>query len=294
MKGGDGIAAVSGSRPPPTAAAPTAACGVPTFVCSIAPAEPPQRNSDSAAAMETPRHSSSKCRMVNRSWSAMSWRSWACPAQVRSRSSPTVLCWRVRVPTTRASTARSASSSTAFRRKRQRRRVTIVWLPQLRQNSAFRTNIGLLNSGDIEARVRVFLYDASGNELVSRWRTLEPSAWMQLQEPFARLAGRSDIDSGYARSRGCIGSRSHRLRIGDRQRHQRWHGHRHEEVERNAPEEKGRKEARDGYGGTCTHIAILRHRRTTVGRRSDHSADSPDPPCRPDRCRSAVKIRQKL
>jgi len=74
-----------------------------------------------------------------------------------------------------------------------------VWLPQLRQDQAFRTNIGLLNSGGVEARVRIFLYDASGNELVSRWRTLEPSAWMQLQEPFERLAGRTDIYSGSAR-----------------------------------------------------------------------------------------------
>ncbi|MFC2144673.1 hypothetical protein ACFLQM_03190, partial [Acidobacteriota bacterium] len=75
----------------------------------------------------------------------------------------------------------------------------IVWLPQLQQNPAFRTNLGLLNTGDIEARVRIFLYDAFGNELVSRWRILEPSAWMQLQEPFTRLAGRSDIASGSAR-----------------------------------------------------------------------------------------------
>jgi len=74
-----------------------------------------------------------------------------------------------------------------------------VWLPQLLQNPAFRTNIGLFNSGDAEVRVRIFLYDASGNELVSRWRTLEPGGWMQLQEPFVRLAGRTDIESGSAR-----------------------------------------------------------------------------------------------
>jgi hypothetical protein len=74
-----------------------------------------------------------------------------------------------------------------------------VWLPQLRQDAAFRTNIGFANGGDIEARVRIFLYDASGNELVSRWRTVEPGAWMQLQEPFSRLAGRNDIDAGYAK-----------------------------------------------------------------------------------------------
>jgi hypothetical protein len=74
-----------------------------------------------------------------------------------------------------------------------------VWLPQLRQNAAFRTNIGFANGGDLEARVRVVLFDALGNELVSRWRTLEQGAWMQLQEPFSRLAGRSDIDAGSAR-----------------------------------------------------------------------------------------------
>ena len=73
-----------------------------------------------------------------------------------------------------------------------------VWLPQLRQDEAFRTNIGLFNSGDVDARVRIFLYDASGNELVSKWRTLIPYAWIQLQEPFSRLAGRNDIDSGSA------------------------------------------------------------------------------------------------
>jgi hypothetical protein len=73
-----------------------------------------------------------------------------------------------------------------------------VWLPQLRQNAAFRTNIGLVNSGDLETRIRIFLFDAAGNELTSRWRTLDPGAWIQLQEPFSRLAGRDDIDSGYA------------------------------------------------------------------------------------------------
>jgi hypothetical protein len=74
-----------------------------------------------------------------------------------------------------------------------------VWLPQLRQAPAFRTNIGFFNGGDTEARIRIFLYDASGSELISRRKTLEPGTWMQLQEPFARLAGRSDIDSGSAK-----------------------------------------------------------------------------------------------
>jgi hypothetical protein len=28
---------------------------------------------------------------------------------------------------------------------------------------------------------------------------LQPSEWLQLQEPFSRLASRTDIDAGYAR-----------------------------------------------------------------------------------------------
>jgi hypothetical protein len=74
-----------------------------------------------------------------------------------------------------------------------------VWLPQLHQNQAFRANIGFVNSGDIEARVRIFLFDASGDELASKRMTLDPGAWIQLQEPFSRLAGRTDIDGGSAR-----------------------------------------------------------------------------------------------
>ena len=74
-----------------------------------------------------------------------------------------------------------------------------VWLPQLRQNDAFRTNIGFANNGDSIARVRVYLYDSSGAELGSDTRELEPGAWVQLQEPFARIADRNDIESGYAR-----------------------------------------------------------------------------------------------
>jgi CubicO group peptidase (beta-lactamase class C family) len=73
-----------------------------------------------------------------------------------------------------------------------------VWLPHLLQNDLFRTNVGLLNTGETEARVRVTFFDGSGTELASRSRTLGPGAWLQLQEPFARIAGRTDIDAGYA------------------------------------------------------------------------------------------------
>jgi len=74
-----------------------------------------------------------------------------------------------------------------------------VWLPQLRQNQSFRTNFGLVNTSDGHARVGFYLYDESGNELFSRTRTLDPRAWIQYQEPFSRLGGRVDIDSGSVR-----------------------------------------------------------------------------------------------
>jgi hypothetical protein len=73
-----------------------------------------------------------------------------------------------------------------------------VWLPQLRQDSAYRTNIGLVNSGNVKARVRVSLFDAAGNELVSKKRALDPSGSMQLLEPISALARRNDITSGHA------------------------------------------------------------------------------------------------
>jgi N-acyl-D-amino-acid deacylase len=74
-----------------------------------------------------------------------------------------------------------------------------VWLPLLRQTDVFRTNIGFSNNGESNARVRIHLYDSSGAELDSRTRELDPGEWVQLQEPFARIAGRNDIEGGYAR-----------------------------------------------------------------------------------------------
>jgi hypothetical protein len=74
-----------------------------------------------------------------------------------------------------------------------------VWLPHLRQDQEFRTNIGLVNGSDERARVRIVLHDASGKALISRSKTLQPRSWSQLQEPFSRLAKRSDIDSGSAK-----------------------------------------------------------------------------------------------
>jgi CubicO group peptidase (beta-lactamase class C family) len=78
-------------------------------------------------------------------------------------------------------------------------RDTSVWLPQLRQNQAFRTNIGLLNTGGSRSRIRIVLYDGSGTELASKPKILDPGGWVQLQQPFSTIAGRTDVDTGYAR-----------------------------------------------------------------------------------------------
>jgi CubicO group peptidase (beta-lactamase class C family) len=75
---------------------------------------------------------------------------------------------------------------------------TRVWLPQLQQNDAFRTNIGLHNTGTGEARVRVNLNDGDGSLLATAQRSVAAGGRVQLQEPFDRIAGRTDIDSGYA------------------------------------------------------------------------------------------------
>lgn len=75
---------------------------------------------------------------------------------------------------------------------------TRVWLQQLRQDAAFRSNIGLHNTGDRQTRAKIHFHDADGVELGVATRTLAAGARIQLQEPFDRLAGRNDLESCYA------------------------------------------------------------------------------------------------
>ena len=58
--------------------------------------------------------------------------------------------------------------------------------------------VGLLNTGDSEARIRIHLFDAAGNEISTPSRILAHGQRLQLQEPFSQLAGRNDIVGGYA------------------------------------------------------------------------------------------------
>ena len=75
---------------------------------------------------------------------------------------------------------------------------TSVWLPQLQQNADFRTNIGVHNTGEVDARIRLHLHDADGSHLETTQRTIGAGDRLQMQEPFVRIAGRTDIDGGYA------------------------------------------------------------------------------------------------
>jgi len=73
-----------------------------------------------------------------------------------------------------------------------------AWLVQLIENDEFRTNIALTNTGDDPASVAVRLFDAAGAEIGGYQVTLAPGQWRQENRPFARRAGRADVDAGSA------------------------------------------------------------------------------------------------
>ena len=73
-----------------------------------------------------------------------------------------------------------------------------VWLPQLRQNGDFRSNIGLFNTEAAPATVRIRLYDGQGVRLAQTLKVVPAHGRLQLQEPFDRIAGRTDLDQAYA------------------------------------------------------------------------------------------------
>jgi hypothetical protein len=73
-----------------------------------------------------------------------------------------------------------------------------VWLPQLRQDTTFRTNIGVLNTGVENASFTLRLFDAAGTQLGTAVHTIAGERRLQLNEPFAQIAGRNDLVSGYA------------------------------------------------------------------------------------------------
>ncbi len=73
-----------------------------------------------------------------------------------------------------------------------------VWLPLLRQDGEFRTNIGVLNTGVGDAEITLRLYAGNGLELATRRLRVSAGNRVQLQEPLSRIAGRQDLASAYA------------------------------------------------------------------------------------------------
>ncbi|MFV2073561.1 MAG: PKD domain-containing protein [Thermoanaerobaculales bacterium] len=72
-------------------------------------------------------------------------------------------------------------------------------LSHLRETSAFRTNIGLVNTGGQTATVDVTLYDGTGVSLASYSVELDPAEWQQANRPLKRLAGAEDLDAAWAK-----------------------------------------------------------------------------------------------
>ena len=73
-----------------------------------------------------------------------------------------------------------------------------AFIPQLVENDAFRTNIGLSNTGGTAAKVVVHLHDGDGTKLASYTVSLDPGQWKQDNRPFANRAGKTALKAGYA------------------------------------------------------------------------------------------------
>jgi hypothetical protein len=73
-------------------------------------------------------------------------------------------------------------------------------LQHLTENAAYRSNIGLVNTGTAAATATVALFDgASGAQVGTYQVTLQPGEWKQDNQPFSKRFGRSNLEAGYAR-----------------------------------------------------------------------------------------------
>ena len=73
-----------------------------------------------------------------------------------------------------------------------------AYLAGLSENSSYRCNIGVVNTGGGGATVLVKLYDGAGNSLASYTVDLAPGQWAQATQPFKNNAGQTAMDSGYS------------------------------------------------------------------------------------------------
>ncbi len=81
-----------------------------------------------------------------------------------------------------------------------------VYLPQLSENSAYRSNIGFVNTSGSSATVRTELLSSNGTVLGQFSRTLASGESWQKDRPFSTVAGRNNISGGAARVEVELGS----------------------------------------------------------------------------------------
>jgi hypothetical protein len=74
-----------------------------------------------------------------------------------------------------------------------------VVLPQLAEDSAYRTNIGVTNLGSSAAAVTVELYNGTGTKLTQFGVNLAAGQWYQDIQPFRNRGGQTNMTSGYAK-----------------------------------------------------------------------------------------------
>jgi len=74
----------------------------------------------------------------------------------------------------------------------------VVVLQQLREDEAFRTNIGVVNMGEHAASVSVALWDRNGSYVGGFAVFLEPGQFAQDNRPYRHRFNRTDIVGGYA------------------------------------------------------------------------------------------------
>ena len=71
-----------------------------------------------------------------------------------------------------------------------------AWLPQLTENSFYRTNVGIANTGPASANVTLTLYDAAGTQVWQDSRDYAAGGFYQYQQPYLAFGG---TPSGYAK-----------------------------------------------------------------------------------------------
>jgi hypothetical protein len=74
-----------------------------------------------------------------------------------------------------------------------------AYLAGLSENTSYRCNIGLVNTGTGSGLVLVELFDGAGTKLTDYTVALTPGQWLQETQPFKNRAGQTAMDRGYAK-----------------------------------------------------------------------------------------------